>query len=195
MAGKKKREIYKWTDEQVKFLLDKPPNYTWVDFAKIMNKTFNVNRNTGSVYAKYKKEKMLRNLASEKDEAQEGIKEPISEPDEPRFSRTRKRWTPQEELEVLVNFYSLSVDEARERWQRPYRAIAGRLESICDMTEPHHESLLMEAAKIVKQKEAMKRKPTRKERKLAKRAAKIAKKQDRLAKKIQHLERGMKNDR
>ena len=86
-----------------------------------------------------------------------------------------------------MNFYSLSVDEAREKWERPYTAIAGRLESICDMTEPHHESLLMEASKIVKQAEAMKRKPSRKERRMAKRAAKIAKKQERLAAKIRRM--------
>ncbi len=86
-----------------------------------------------------------------------------------------------------MNFYSLSVDEARNRWGRPYSAIAGRLEKICDMTEPHHESLLIEATKIVKQQEAMARKPSRRERKAMKRAAKIAKKQERLAEKIRRL--------
>ena len=157
-----------------------------------MNTTFQVDRNYSSVYAKFKVLSKA-NTSKETEKARRKLKQTQPAPDikkpkkEYRFLRTRKRWTPQEELEVLVNFYSLSVDEARERWERPYSAIAGRLEKICDMTEPHHESLLMEATKIVKQQEAMMRKPSRKERRATKRAAKIAKKQERLAAKIRRM--------
>lgn len=185
----KRNKQYKWTEEQIEFILSKPDGVSWEKYTGIMNTTFNVKRNSKSVYQKFHtlKLKSSEKLKEEKLEDQPVIKKTNPEPYEPRFSRTRKRWTPQEELEVLVNFYSLSVDEAREKWERPYTAIAGRLESICDMTEPHHESLLMEASKIVKQAEAMKRKPSRKERRMAKRAAKIAKKQERLAAKIRRM--------
>ena len=182
---------YKWTEEQIEFILSKPDGVSWEKYTGIMNTTFNVKRNSKSVYQKFhmltRKKSISKKTEDRKLETPPVIKESNPEPYEPRFSRTRKRWTPQEELEVLVNFYSLSVDEAREKWERPYTAIAGRLESICDMTEPHHESLLMEASKIVKQAEAMKRKPSRKERRMAKRAAKIAKKQERLAAKIRRM--------
>ena len=184
-----RKQNYKWTKEQLKFLQEKPDGVSWREYTEIMNTTFQVDRNHGSVYAKFKvvsgkKVKEAPKKVERKVEPQPDIKKPKKEY---RFARTRRRWTPQEELEVLVNFYSLSVDEARERWERPYSAIAGRLEKICDMTEPHHESLLMEATKIVKQQEAMKRKPSRKERRMAKRAAKIAKKQGRLAEKIRRM--------
>jgi hypothetical protein len=187
-----KRKTYKWTEEQKKFLMEKPPNITWGAYTEVMNTTFKVKRNTSSVYAKFK---MLSkaNAPKETEKTERKLKQTQPQPDikkpkkEYRFARTRRRWTPQEELEVLVNFYSLSVDEAREKWERPYSAIAGRLEKICDMTEPHHESLLIEATKIVKQKEAMMRRPSRKERRAAKRAAKIAKKQERLAEKIRRM--------
>ena len=184
-----RRKNYKWTEEQLKFLQEKPDGVSWREYTEIMNTTFKVNRKLASVYAKFKsvskpKVKEAPKEVERKVEPQPVIKKPKKEY---RFSRTRKRWTPQEELEVLVNFYSLSVDEARAKWERPYSAIAGRLERICDMTEPHHESLLIEATKIVKQKEAMMRKPSRKERRAAKRAAKIAKKQERLAEKIRRM--------
>lgn len=187
-----KRKTYKWTEEQKKFLMEKPPNITWGAYTEVMNTTFKVKRNTASVYTKFKvlskanapKETKKTERKLKQTQPQPVIKKPKKEH---RFARTRRRWTPQEELEVLVNFYSLSVDEARAKWERPYSAIAGRLEKICDMTEPHHESLLMEATKIVKQQEAMMRKPSRKERRAAKRAAKMAKKQERLASKIRRM--------
>ena len=187
-----RKQNYKWTKEQIKFLQEKPDGVSWREYAEIMNTTFQVDRNYSSVYAKFKVLSKA-NTSKETEKARRKLKQTQPAPDikkpkkEYRFLRTRKRWTPQEELEVLVNFYSLSVDEARERWERPYSAIAGRLEKICDMTEPHHESLLMEATKIVKQQEAMMRKPSRKERRATKRAAKIAKKQERLAAKIRRM--------
>jgi len=184
-----KRKQYKWNEEQIEFILSKPDGVSWAKYTDIMNTTFKVKRKPHSVYQKFKnitaeKEEIAVEPVLEKEVAPPVIKKPKKEY---RFARTRKRWTPQEELEVLVNFYSLSVDEARAKWERPYSAIAGRLEKICDMTEPHHESLLMEATKIVKQQEAMMRKPSRKERRAAKRAAKIAKKQERLAEKIRRM--------
>ena len=183
-----RKQNYKWTKEQLKFLQEKPDGVSWREYTKIMNTTFQVDRNHSSVYAKFQSVSKAKKTKSKKTERKEQLLPDIKKPKkEYRFARTRKRWTPQEELEVLVNFYSLSVDEARNRWGRPYSAIAGRLEKICDMTEPHHESLLIEATKIVKQQEAMARKPSRRERKAMKRAAKIAKKQERLAEKIRRL--------
>jgi hypothetical protein len=71
---------------------------------------------------------------------------------EPRFTRTRHKWTDEEELGLLCDFYELSIDEARERFQRPFYAIAKRLELIVDSTEPKHIDMLMVAARIIKQR-------------------------------------------
>ena len=159
------------------------------------NSVFNQDRSWSGLYQKWlrlKEESPLATFVAEKPGVtQEEVtqeEEIVEEAPKRKFARTRHHWTPQEELEVLVNFYSLSVDEARERFQRPYTAIAKRLEQMVDMTEPHHEALLMEAAKIINQQKAMMRKPTRKERRMAKRMAKIAKKQERLARKMGGLE-------
>ena len=185
--ARKTRKQYNWTDEQIKFLMSKPDGISWKTYTEMMNATFNVNRNTHTVYQRFHS---LTNKAKNEEEPISEKKEVppvIKNTKERRFSRTRKRWTPQEELEVLVDFYSLSVDEARNRWKRPYHAIANRLELICDETEPHHSALLMEAANIIRMRKDMMRKPTRKERKAARKEAKLAKKQARLARKMERL--------
>lgn len=183
---KRTRKQYSWTEAQIDFIMSKPDDISWPKYTEMMNATFNVSRNAHTVYQKYYT--LIKSNDGEEEPVETKEVPPvINEPKEKRFARTRKRWTPQEELEVLVDFYSLSVDEARERWERPYVAIAGRLESICDETEPHHNALLMEAANIIRMRNDMMRKPSRKERKALKRAAKVAKKQARLARKMEKL--------
>jgi len=187
---KNRREQYRWTEAQLEFIKNKPDDISWAKYTQMMNATFNVKRKTNSVYQKYYL--FQKQIAAEKTKEEEVIpevveNEPAPKKKEKRFSRTRCRWTPQEELEILVDFYSLSVDEARERWQRPYHAIANRLELICDETEPHHNALLVEATNIIRLRKNMMQKPTRKDRKAAKRAAKLAKKQARLARKMDKL--------
>ena len=159
------------------------------DDLSTFNEVFNETRSEAGIYNKWARLQSAFSVIKTEQEVPENTQmEEVSENTQKRYARTRHHWTPQEELEVLVNFYSLSVDEARDRFQRPYTAIAKRLEQMVDMTEPHHEALLMEAAKIINQQKAMMRKPTRKERRMAKRMAKIAKKQERLARKMGGLE-------
>jgi len=159
------------------------------DDLSTFNEVFNETRSKAGIYNKWVRlQSAISVINTEQEEVPENTQEEVPENTQKRYARTRHHWTPQEELEVLVNFYSLSVDEARDRFQRPYTAIAKRLEQMVDMTEPHHEALLMEAAKIINQQKAMMRKPTRKERRMAKRMAKIAKKQERLARKMGALE-------
>lgn len=179
-----------YTEEQ-KLWLQKAAKENILEF----NSVFNQDRSWSGLYQKWlrlKEQPILTSFVEENpEETQEEVtqeEEIVEEAPKRKFARTRHHWTPQEELEVLVNFYSLSVDEARDKFQRPYTAIAKRLEQMVDMTEPHHEALLMEAAKIINQQKAMMRKPNRKERRMAKRMAKIAKKQERLARKMGALE-------
>ena len=90
------------------------------------------------------------------------------------------RWTKEEDYDLILNFYELSIDEARNRFNRSYGAIATRLEKLVDSTKPEHISMLMEASKEIKsRKEAQKptpkksRRTLRKERKKAKKEAKL----------------------
>lgn len=110
------------------------------------------------------------------------------EENEKEYANTRCRWTYQDELMVLVDFYNLSVDEAREKFQRPYYAIAKRLEQINDLTEPYHSELLMEAARIIEARKAsvpneapMTRRERRRMRRIARKAARVQKRLDRLS--------------
>ena len=89
----------------------------------------------------------LKGLSSKKEKAI--IEETL---EETRLNRTRHKWTDKEELELLCDFYELSIDEARERFQRPFYAIAKRLEMIVDSTEPKHIDMLMAASKIIKER-------------------------------------------
>ena len=105
----------------------------------------------------------------------------------PRLNRTRHKWTDEEELELLCDFYELSIDESRERFQRPFYAIAKRLEMIVDSTEPKYIDMLMEASKVIKQRkrasdEAAKNGflKRRRLRKTAKKLSKLEKKMNKL---------------
>ena len=97
------------------------------------------------------------------------------------------RWTKEEDYDLVLNFYELSIDEARNRFNRSYGAIASRLERIVDSTKPEHISMLMEASKEIKaRKEAQNpaprksRRTLRKERKQAKKTAKLEAKLNRI---------------
>ena len=95
-----------------------------------------------------------------------------------------KKWTREKELDLLVNFYELSIEEARERYDASYKTIAGRLEKLFDDDSEEGMELLLEASKKVK---IMKRVDnirnedyTRKQRRLAMKISKLQNKLNRL---------------
>lgn len=93
------------------------------------------------------------------------------------------RWTKEEDFDLLCNFYELSIDQARNRFNRSYGVIATRLERLVDSTKPAHIEQLMEASKVIKSRKQAESKPvkmSRKERRKAKREAKIHKRMARL---------------
>ena len=61
-----------------------------------------------------------------------------------------KKWTKEKEMDLLVNFYELSIDEAREKYEASYKTIAGRLEKLFDDESEEGVGLLLEASKRVK---------------------------------------------
>lgn len=116
----------------------------------------------------------------------EEVVETLQEFNTDKLNRTRHRWTEEEEFDLICNFYELSIDEAKEKFQRPYYAIAKRLEMIVDSTEPEHIDMLMRASKVIKErKEMMHRRANstwRSRRKLRKQAKKVAKLERKLKK-------------
>jgi len=93
------------------------------------------------------------------------------------------RWTPEEELYLLCNFYELSVDEAKAQFNRSYGAIASQLEKIIESDKPEHNAMLRKAAVIITERKKAEQKPvklSRKERRLAKKKAKLQKRLDKM---------------
>jgi hypothetical protein len=92
-------------------------------------------------------------------------------------------------MNILINFYEMSIDEVREAFARPYWVVAQRLEMLFDSTEPEHIAMLMEASDIVLKRKSPRtekpQKPSRKERRAAKRADKRAAKVARLEAKME----------
>jgi nuclear transport factor 2 (NTF2) superfamily protein len=66
-----------------------------------------------------------------------------------------KKWTRELELDLLVNFYDLTIDEACVRYGASYKAIAGRLERLFDAETEEGISLLLEAAEEVKRRKGL----------------------------------------
>ena len=62
----------------------------------------------------------------------------------------KPEWDNELDLDLLIHFYDLSIDEARERYGMNYAEIASRLEYLVDSSEPEHIDTLMQAAEIVR---------------------------------------------
>ena len=96
-------------------------------------------------------------------------------------------WTEEQDFDILCNFYELSIDEAREKFNKSYAEIAGRLEYLIDSTEPQHHSMLIEAAKVIKKRKeesAKSSKPSRRERRIARKQARLQKRIDKIKKQL-----------
>tara|TARA_R110002074_G_scaffold178747_2_gene342525 strand:+ start:2558 stop:3643 length:1086 start_codon:yes stop_codon:yes gene_type:complete len=97
------------------------------------------------------------------------------------------------EMEVLLAFYEKSIDELREQFNAPFWAIAKTLENIHDLKEPHHSDLLMEAARVTKERKDEEYRIANMSRRERRKIARNAKKADRLEKKLTQL-RGVINE-
>ena len=96
-------------------------------------------------------------------------------------------------MEVLLAFYEKSIDELREQFNAPFWAIAKTLENIHDLKEPHHSDLLMEAARVTKERKDEEYRIANMSRRERRKIARNAKKADRLEKKLTQL-RGVINE-
>ena len=104
---------------------------------------------------------------------------------EPNVAKTM--WTDEQDFDILCNFYELSIDEARAKFNQSYSIIAGRLEYLVDSTEPPHQMMLIEAAKVIKKRKeesAKSSKPSRRERRKARKQARLQKRIDKIKKQL-----------
>mgnify|MGYP003113193983 FL=1 len=97
------------------------------------------------------------------------------------------RWTKEQDYDLVLNFYELSIDEARNRFNRSYGAIATRLEMLVDSTKPEHISMLMEASKEIKSRKQSQNPAPRKSRRTLRKERKMAKKQAKLEAQLKRL--------
>tara|TARA_R100001460_G_scaffold54467_3_gene93733 strand:+ start:11052 stop:12140 length:1089 start_codon:yes stop_codon:yes gene_type:complete len=97
------------------------------------------------------------------------------------------RWTKEQDYDLILNFYELSIDEARNRFNRPYGVIASRLEKLVDSTKPEHISMLMEASKEIKSRKKAQNPTPKKSRRTLRKERKKAKKEAKLKAKLQKI--------
>lgn len=69
------------------------------------------------------------------------------------------RWTPEQELDLLCNFYELSVDEAMVQYGRSYGKIASHLQKILESDKIEHSEMLTKAAVIISKRKKENNKP------------------------------------
>ena len=97
------------------------------------------------------------------------------------------RWTKEEDYDLILNFYELSIDEARSRFNRSYGVIATRLEKLVDSTKPEHISMLMEASKEIKSRKEEENPTPKKSRRTLRKERKNAKKEAKLKAKLRRI--------
>lgn len=118
-----------------------------------------------------------RHLSNDEKEMFEEVKEVLEEAVvERKHERSRKAWKYDEEFDLLCNFYELSIDEARARFERSYASLAQRLELIVDSEEPEYILMLKKAAKVISKRKKEEAKNAKmgyfKRRKIARKARK-----------------------
>ena len=64
-------------------------------------------------------------------------------------------WPEELDLDLLINFYELSIDEAKERYNTTFAEIAGRLEKLYEADTDYSGNLLLKASKEIKRRKGL----------------------------------------
>lgn len=103
-------------------------------------------------------------------------------------------WTNKQDFDILCNFYELSIEEVRNRFNKTYQEVAGRLEFLFDSTQPEHIEMLMRASQVVNQRrqqtiepQVLSRRESRKQRKQQRKEARQMRKISKLEKKMEKI--------
>ena len=185
MKTKKSRKgitTKRWTEEEHEGLFSITSGKELEDYAK------KIGRSEGSIKQRMHNNninmrKNLNNKVKIKKAAKK-TKKPAESPKPQKKTKAKKtytpRWTEEEDYDLVCNFYELSIDQARNRYNRSYGVIATRLEKLVDSTQPKHQEMLMRAAIEIKARKEAESKPV----KLSRRERRKARKQAKLAKRI-----------
>jgi hypothetical protein len=128
-----------------------------------------------------------RHLSNDEKKMLSEVKEVLETLPERKHERSQKHWKHEEELELLCNFYELSIDEARNKFGRSYASLAQRLEMIVDSEQPEHIAMLKEATKVISKRKKEEAKNANMSRWKRRRIARKAKKAAKLEKKLNKL--------
>ena len=188
-AKKIQNKVYNksWTPEEEAELVSlRKQGVTYAEISKITGRTSHALQQRFSLL---KKTNQLTAF-----EAPVEVIETVEEPApvvKKKWANNRCNYSPQEELGILIDFHNLSIDEMRQKYQRDYRALAGRYEDIWDSEEPSRIAIVMEASRIVAARKAEEeQKQTeprmgwferRRMKRVARKAAKIQKRLDKMA--------------
>ena len=189
-----KRFLNPWTDKEMSELVAlRNQNITWLEISEKLGRS---RRACEQKYYSLKRMNSVLFIEIKEPVPVETV-EPISvetenvEVTEKKWANNRCNYSPQDELEIMVDFPNLSIDEMREKYQRDYRALAGRYEDIWDSEEPSRIAIVMEASRIVAARKAEEeQKQTeprmgwferRRMKRVARKAAKIQKRLDKMA--------------
>jgi hypothetical protein len=185
-TNRKGSKPIKWTTKDTEILLSCKNKQEVRELAPALNRSESACIQRWSIQRKYIEE-MTKTHSGTVDKA----KKTKTKKSKPKTKKSKKqykpRWTPEEDLYLLCNFYELSVDEAKSEFNRSYGQIASRLEKIIDSDKPEHINMLRKAAGIISERKKAEQKPvklTRKERRLAKKQAKLQKQLDRMRDKV-----------
>jgi len=173
----------RWTAEEHEGLFSITSGKELKDYAK------KIGRSEGSIKQRMVNNKITMRKNTKKVPKIKKATKPAESP-KPRKKTTKAkktytpRWTEEEDYDLICNFYELSIDQARNRFNRSYGVIATRLEKLVDSTQPKHEEMLMRAAIEIKARKEAESKPV----KLSRRERRTARKQAKMLKRIAKME-------
>ena len=181
-----KRFLNPWTDKEMSELVSlKHQNLTWREISEKLG------RSLRACEQKYYSLRKMNSVLFIETKEPVPVKTESVEVTEKKWANNRCNYSPQDELEIMVDFPNLSIDEMRKKYQRDYRALAGRYEDIWDSEEPSRIAIVMEASRIVAARKAEEeQKQTeprmgwferRRMKRVARKAAKIQKRLDKMA--------------
>ena len=168
------RSTNRWTNSEVEILLNNFRKCSAQEMEKLLPK-----RTFRSMHSKY-----YRLVGTESDvppTKQKGKRKKVKVTKNIRVSQDT-------EFEILVSFYELPIDELREKFNMKFWEIARIIESINDLTEPHHSALLLAASRYKNSQKQPEPLPTKESRKEAKRKRKLEKKKAKLEKQLLQLQ-------
>tara|TARA_B100001287_G_scaffold276494_1_gene287558 strand:+ start:69 stop:1100 length:1032 start_codon:yes stop_codon:yes gene_type:complete len=104
----------------------------------------------------------------------------------------QEEWNKFKDLDLLINFYDLSIDEAKARYGFSYEIIAGRLEHLINSNNPDNIALVIEATRAVNERKSQQPTETKPSRRQLRKERKMAKKEARQKKRIERMEKRLK---